>query len=74
MRLAEAKHAASYAGLVPSTYHSGEREAYGRITKRWSGELRTVLCEVAHHEPARVVVVGVGVDVLEQDCIGPGIH
>ena len=33
-RFADAKHAASYAGPVPSTYHSGEREAYGRITKR----------------------------------------
>lgn len=48
-RFADAKHAASYAGLVPSTYHSGEREAYGRITKRGSGELRTMLCEAAHH-------------------------
>jgi transposase len=34
---------------VPSTYHSGEREAFGRITKRGSGELRTMLCEAAHH-------------------------
>jgi hypothetical protein len=48
-RFADAKHAASYAGLVPSTYHSGEREAFGRITKRGSGELRTMLCEAAHH-------------------------
>jgi transposase len=48
-RFADAKHAASYAGLVPSTYHSGEREAYGRITKRGSGELRTMLCEAAPH-------------------------
>src|SRR5262249_36901099 len=43
------KHAASYAGLVPATYHSGDREAYGRITKRGSGELRAMLCEAAHH-------------------------
>src|SRR5262245_34405377 len=48
-RFADAKHAASYAGLVPSTYHSGAREAYGRITKRGSGELRTMRCEAAHH-------------------------
>jgi len=34
---------------VPSTYHSGERDAYGRITKRGSGELRAMLCEAAHH-------------------------
>ena len=48
-RFADAKHAASYAGLVPSTYHSGEREAYGRITKRGSGELRTMLFAAGHH-------------------------
>jgi transposase len=47
-RFADAKHAASYAGLVPATYHSGDREAYGRITKRGSGELRAMLCEAAH--------------------------
>jgi transposase len=48
-RFPDAKHAASYAGLVPATYHSGAREAYGRITKRGSGELRAMLCEAAHH-------------------------
>ena len=47
-RFANAKHAASYAGLVPATYHSGDREAYGRITKRGSAELRAMLCEAAH--------------------------
>src|SRR5262249_15041523 len=47
-RSANAKHAASYAGLVPATYHSGDREAYGRITKRGSAELRAMLCEAAH--------------------------
>lgn len=36
-RFADAKHAASYAGLVPSTYQSGEHEAHGRITKRGVG-------------------------------------
>src|SRR5262249_40788980 len=48
-RFADAKHAASYAGLVPATYHSGDREAYGRITKRGSRELRAMLGEAAHH-------------------------
>jgi hypothetical protein len=47
-RFTDAKHAASYAGLVPATYHSGDREEYGRITKRGSGELRAMLCEAAH--------------------------
>src|SRR6266545_1537483 len=35
-RFPDAKHAASYAGLVPSTYQSGDRDAHGRITKRGS--------------------------------------
>jgi transposase len=48
-RFPDTKHAASYAGLVPSTYQSGEREAHGRITKRGSAELRAMLCEAAHH-------------------------
>jgi hypothetical protein len=48
-RFERAKHAASYAGLVPSTFQSGEREAHGHITKRGSAELRAMLCEAAHH-------------------------
>lgn len=48
-RFPTAKHAASYAGLVPSTHHSGDRESYGRITKEGSAELRSMLCEAAHH-------------------------
>jgi transposase len=48
-RFPSAKHAASYAGLVPTTYQSGPREAHGRITKRGSAELRAMLCEAAHH-------------------------
>lgn len=48
-RFASAKHAASYAGIVPSTFHSGGREASGHITKRGSAELRAMLCEAAHH-------------------------
>jgi transposase len=48
-RFASAKRAASYVGIVPSTFHSGEREASGHITKRGSRELRAMLCEAAHH-------------------------
>jgi len=48
-RFASAKHVASYAGLVPSTHQSGERDAHGRITRRGSTELRAMLCEAAHH-------------------------
>jgi transposase len=48
-RFATAKHAASYAGLVPSTYQSGTCDRHGHITKRGSAELRAMLCEAAHH-------------------------
>jgi Transposase IS116/IS110/IS902 family len=40
---------ASYAGLVPTTYQSGACDRHGHITKRGSAELRTKLCEAAHH-------------------------
>jgi len=48
-RFPSAKHAASYAGLVPSTAQSGERTRHGRSTKRGSGELRALRCEAAQH-------------------------
>jgi hypothetical protein len=48
-RFESAKHAASYSGLVPSTFQSVGRDAHGHITKRGSAELRTMLCEAAHH-------------------------
>jgi transposase len=48
-RFATAKEAASYAGLVPSSHQSGDRDRHGRITKKGSGELRAMLCEAAHH-------------------------
>ena len=52
-RFPSAKHAASYGGLVPSTFQSGERDAHGHITKRGSSELRAMLCEAAHHARLR---------------------
>ena len=48
-RFPTAKHAASYAGLVASTFDSGERTRHGHITRRGSSELRSMLCEAAHH-------------------------
>lgn len=48
-RFPTAKHAVSYAGLATSTYDSGERVRHGHITKRGSAELRSMLCEAAHH-------------------------
>lgn len=48
-RFPTAKHAASYVGLVASTFDSGERVRHGHITKRGSSELRAMLCEASHH-------------------------
>ena len=52
-RFPSAKHAASYGGLVPSTFESGGRDAHGHIAKRGSSELRAMLCEAAHHARLR---------------------
>jgi transposase len=52
-RFASSKKAASYAGIVPATFHSGDRQASGHITKRGSAELRAMLCEAAHHAALR---------------------
>ena len=52
-RFPSAKHAASYAGLVPSTYQSGACDRHGHITKRGSAELRAMLVEAAHHAARR---------------------
>lgn len=49
-RFHDGKQVASYAGLVPSVYASGESIRYGRLTKRGSKNLRTILIEVAHSQ------------------------
>jgi transposase len=52
-RFPSAKHAASYAGLVPSTHQSGARDRHGHLTKRGSSELRAMLVEAAHQARRR---------------------
>jgi transposase len=47
-RFNDGKQIASYAGLVPSVYASGDTVRYGRLTKRGSKTLRTIMIEVAH--------------------------
>src|SRR5512139_1865911 len=47
-RFPSAKHAASYAGLVPQTYQSGETNRQGHITRTGSPELRAMLVQAAH--------------------------
>lgn len=47
-RFPTAKHLASYTGLVPSLYASGEHRWGGPITKQGSGLLRWALVQAAH--------------------------
>ena len=47
-RFPSAKHLASYTGLVPSLYASGERRWGGAITKQGSSVLRWALVQAAH--------------------------
>ena len=46
-RFKNSKQVGSYAGLVPSMYSSGDKDKHGRITKRGSSALRSMLCEAA---------------------------
>lgn len=48
-RFPDPKHLCSYAGLVPSTYQSGEVARHGRITKEGSPWLRWIMVEAAIH-------------------------
>lgn len=49
-RFASAKKLMGYAGLVPSTYSSGDTVRHGRITKTGSKWLRYIMIEVAQHQ------------------------
>lgn len=48
-RFPSAKHLASYAGLVPSTYSSGQRTYHGPITREGSKWLRWIVVEASTH-------------------------
>jgi transposase len=49
-RFDDAKRVGSFAGLVPSTYDSGQVAGrHGHITKHGPSELRAMLCEAAQH-------------------------
>jgi len=48
-RFRTSSEVASYIGLVPSTYDSGEKQRHGHITKSGSSYMRSLLCEAAHH-------------------------
>lgn len=47
-RFPTGKQAASYAGIVPPNWQSGDKEVHGRITKKGSPYLRHALGEAAH--------------------------
>ena len=49
-RFASAKKLMGYAGLVPSTYSSGDKTRHGKITRLGSMWLRTALIECAHRQ------------------------
>ncbi len=57
-RFRDGKQIASYAGLVPSVYASGDTVRYGRLTKRGSKTLRTIMIEVAHSQGRLRQMVG----------------
>jgi transposase len=48
-RFPDGDHAASYFGLVPSTYQSGEHCYHGPITKKGKGHARWMLVQAAQH-------------------------
>ena len=52
-RFGDAKHAASYSGLVPQMADSGDVHRRGHITKGGPAELRAMLCEAAHQASRR---------------------
>ncbi len=49
-RFPDAKKLMGYAGLVPSTYSSGDVTRHGRITKTGNKWLRYIMVEVAQHQ------------------------
>jgi len=49
-RFPSAKQLMGYAGVVPSTYASGDKVVHGRITKTGSRWLRWIMIEIAHKQ------------------------
>jgi transposase len=48
-RFPDSGRVVSYIGLVPSSWDTADQQRHGRITKRGSSELRTMLCEAPQH-------------------------
>ena len=59
-RFGSCKQLQSYAGLVPSTYNSGDKQIHGKITKQGSKWLRWIMVEAAHHQANCKKIPGFG--------------
>lgn len=59
-RFRSAKQLQSYAGLIPSTYNSGDKQIHGKITKQGSKWLRHIMIEAAHHQQRCKKIPGFG--------------
>jgi transposase len=59
-RFCSAKKLQGYAGLVPSTYASGDKQVHGRITKQGSKWLRWIMIEAAYHQERCKKIPGFG--------------
>ncbi len=59
-RFGSAKKLQGYAGLVPSTYSSGDKQVHGRITKQGSKWLRWIMIEAAYHQERCKKIPGFG--------------
>lgn len=57
-RFADAKALASYVGLIPSEYSSGDRQRLGKLTKQGNPMLRCLWCEAAIHAVRRDAALG----------------
>jgi len=57
-RFADAKALASYVGLIPSEYSSGDRQRLGTLTKQGNSMLRFLWCEAAIHAVRRDATLG----------------
>jgi transposase len=57
-RFTDAKALASYVGMIPSEYSSGDRQRLGKLTKQGNPFLRYLWCEAAIHAVRRDPTLG----------------
>jgi transposase len=57
-RFPDAKALASYVGMIPSEYSSGDRQRFGKLTKQGNPFLRYLWCEAAIHAVRRDPMLG----------------